>query len=90
MARKQTVRLERVASFEMTKGCMKHLLSTFETWTIAHIYREANGRADLLANHARQNRCDHTVFTTPPDFLQSQLRLDKLHPGLRRISYKPP
>ncbi|KAF7845187.1 uncharacterized protein G2W53_002092 [Senna tora] len=41
----------------------RHLLSTFESWSITHTFREANGCADLLANHARQIRCNHTVFT---------------------------
>ncbi|KAF7842718.1 reverse transcriptase [Senna tora] len=77
-------------SFCVINNC-RHLLSTFESWNISHTYREANGCADLLANHARQSRCNYSAFTSPPVFLQSQLRWDKLHAGLlRRISYKPP
>ncbi|KAF7805950.1 Ribonuclease H domain [Senna tora] len=65
-------------------------LSTFEDYKLTHIYREANGCADILAKHARISQCSKSTFLEPPLFLRPQLLKDSMHiESARYIRFQP-
>ncbi|KAF7806819.1 calcium-binding protein CP1 [Senna tora] len=68
--------------FCVIQNC-RRFLSTFEDYKLLHIYREANGCADLLAKHAHISQCQKSTFLEPPPFLHPQLLKNSLHIVLR-------
>ncbi|KAF7840473.1 reverse transcriptase [Senna tora] len=83
--------LQTAKDLNITHLEIEHFLSAFESWDLKHIYREANGCADALANHARSTRCNSSTFLDPPSFLLPSLTKDGEHCGtIRRLSFKPP
>ncbi|KAF7827149.1 reverse transcriptase [Senna tora] len=69
----------------------RRFLSTFDDYKITHIYREANGCADILVKHARISQCSKSTFLEPPAFLRPQLVKDSKHSGsIRCVSFQPP